>query len=173
MRALTGLLALCVLIPLPVSGQVEIEARGGMSIGSHSSTFAGLEFLPRPSFDLIVKKDWRNLSVILSSSYASFGCEHGFCKGARTIGVRQLSGYAGLEARYGFGWLRGGGGAGMTNILNTSEIGPALFLASGIRYDFGAISLLPGVSYRWMRAGKETITVSADLGISYTIGGIR
>lgn len=166
------LTALCLSnLPATAAGQLEIEIRGGMAVGSHSTTLAGLDVLPRPSAELVVKKSLGSYSVLAGGSFASFGCENGFCEGPSIVGVRHVSAVAGAEISYGLAWLRGGGGLGFTQIRETSEIGPSLFAASGIRVDVWRFVVLPGVSYRWMRSGgKETLVAGADIGIGYRIG---
>ena len=170
---LAALAALCILAP-PARGQLfEIEARGGVSVGSHSSTVAGLEALPRPSLDLLVKRDLWKYTLLVSGSYSSFGCENGFCKGANTVEIRHITGVVGMETGYRLAWLRGGAGFGLTEIRGTSEVGPSLFIATGVRLDLWRFAVLPGVSYRWMHSGKETLTMSGDIGISYRVGSSR
>ena len=174
MRRLVLIVLFCLCWPLSAAGQLSVEARGGMSIGSHSSTLAGLEVLPWISADLFVKKDLGRYALMIGGSYSSFGCEDGFCRGGGIVGIRHMAGVVGVEAGYGIAWMRTGGGMGFTEIRSESEFGPVVFVAGGVKVRIWRFLLLPGVSYRWMNAeGKETIVANMDLGISYRLGSER
>ena len=170
------LIILIVLSLIPVTGDgqtVELEARGGMSIGSHSTTFAALEVLPQPMGELLVKKSWRNLAFVIGGLYSGFGCAEGFCSGSRTMRIRHYSATAGLELREGIAWFRGMAGMGMSEIRGIRDRGPAANLAAGVRIPVGPLTVAPGVTYRWMQSESETIVLDAGLGFTYSIGGGR
>lgn len=173
MRLLIVALAAVCLVPSAGTGQgIELEARGGLSIGSHSSTFAGLDLLPYPMGEVLVKRPWReNLAFTIGGFYSSFGCEEGFCAGSREVRVQHFSAGAGLEAKYSIAWLRGMAGFGMTQIQRETEQGPAAHLAGGVRLDFGPVTVSPGLTLRWMKSGNETFVVGTDIGLIYRIGG--
>ena len=161
-------------LPVIASSQLKTEVRGGLAIGSHSTTLAGLDLLPRLSTSLIIKKDWQDrYSIFASGSFLLFGCENGFCRGPSVIDVKHYSATAGLEARYWRAWLRIGSGVGSTAIRGESELGMAVMIATGLRLDIGRFELLPGATYRWMSSENETIALVADLGVGYRLRGER
>ena len=163
------------LLAFPAIGQaqIELEARGGLAVGSHSSTYAGLDLLPRPSAELFGKLNWNRYSLIAGGSFAMFGCEQGFCQGPSTVRVTLGSVLAGLEVRYWRAWLRGAAGRGLTDIRGERKPGNATLLSTGLRIDIGHFALTPGLTYRWMSGKTETLALSADLGLAYRIGGRR
>ena len=168
---------LLLLLPSSATAQLELELelRGGMAVGSHSTTYAGLELHPRPSFNLMAKIEWWEHSIFIDGSYASFGCaDEGFCVPEDPIDVRQMSVAMGLELSRSLAWARLGGGFGKTAIGSVSGFGPALVAGTGVRLESGPWGLTPGVSYRWMRSGdSSTVIMSADIGLTYRLGDTR
>lgn len=166
------LLAVLLAAPIHASAQIEVEARGGIAIGSHSTTLAGLDIAPRPATDLLVKLNRGRYSILAAGSVGWFGCTEGFCDGPSTVNVRHVSGALGAEARLGPVWLRSGGGMAQTQLRTESAFGPTVFASAGWRAAVSGFLLTPGATYRWTRDGdSETVALSAELGISYRIGG--
>ena len=84
MRSLpAGLIAMAlgaVLVHSPAAGQTHAEIRGGLMVGSHTGTAAGLDFAPALSYEaLVMRQITPRLSVYGGYVRSAFGCEEGFC----------------------------------------------------------------------------------------------
>ena len=191
-RALLVAIAGCALAPGSAAaqmpdwlGRVGVEVRGGMSVGNHSESAAALEIVPKPSFDVVLKREIiPTLSVFGGYYQTTFGCGEGFCTG-RDISIAGNHGALGAEwvpdlPQLALGpWLRGGLLVGTTRAGTEGEvpdIGIGFEVGAGLQRDFGRWSALPGVSYRYLTANTPSspahaIALSAHLGIAIQLGG--
>ena len=52
-------------------------------------------------------------------------------------------------------------------IKQLTTMGPGVYASGGGRVRVGPVTLLPGVTYRWM---GDVLALSGDLGVAYTLG---
>ena len=149
----------------------EVEARSGIAIGAHSSTWAGLEFLPRLSADLLVRRNSGGLSVFGAGSFVMFGCADGFCTGPSAVVINMATGVVGFEIDYSQLWFRAGAGGGLSVIRGEPETGFAVLASAGARVPLGPLSISPGTTVRWLQGTSRAFAAGVDLGISYRLGG--
>ena len=167
---------LVVFAPQAAQSQIHAEVRGGMTIGSFSSSRAGLDIEPRVSFDVLVhQKVWRWVSAYGSYSRLSYGCAEGLCKG-KVLPVTGNHGVLGGEISWRWLWARTGAMLGVASIEGAKDpkMGFGMQGALGARLDAGPVQIVPGVSMermqsRYADASDWATALSFDLGISYAL----
>lgn len=160
---ITIMLATALLLLPAESIAQEIELRGGAAIGSHKTTYAGLEFAPRPAVDLIVGYPFGLVRAFAGATYASYGCQNGLCRG-QEVSVTGIHAMAGVEYRRWHAWARAGGSLGVVRVNGVSSTGPGVYAAMGATIEFGGIALRPGVTYRWM---GDALAIGVSVGVAY------
>jgi len=170
-----------VLVQGPAAGQTHAELRGGLTVGSHTATAAGLDFVPALSYEgLVMRQITPRLSVYGGYVRTAFGCEEGFCLD-RDLTVTGNHGVLGAEARKGWAWLRLGMLFGVTEVGTEGEspdLGPGIHAGSGFTFGWGRMSFRPGLSYRWLTAktsssSDHAVAVGVDLGVGIRLGSLR
>ncbi len=163
------------------AGQTHAELRGGLSIGSHTGTAAGLEAAPAFSFEaLAVRQITPLLSVYGGFSRTAFGCEEGFCLD-RDLTVTGTHGVLGAEAHKAWAWLRLGVLVGKTEVGTEGEapdMGPGFHLGAGLSFGGERVRIRPGLYYRRMSANTPSssdhaVALGADLGVAVRLGSVR
>ena len=105
----------------PAAGQTHAEFRGGLTVGNHTATAAGLDFAPALSYEaLVVQRITPRLSVYGGYVRTAFGCEEGFCLD-RDLTVTGNHGVLGGEAGIGGAWVRLGVLFGVTEVGTEGE----------------------------------------------------
>ena len=165
--------------------QLRMEVRGGMSIGSHSESAAKLDLAPKPSFDVLVRREViPTLSVFGGYYRTTFGCLEGFCTD-RDITVVANHGAVGAQwvpylPQLPLGpWLRGGVLVGSTRAGTEGadpNIGFGLDFGVGLQARMGPMLFRPGMSYRYLTANTAAsnayaIALSAHIGLEFALGG--
>ena len=166
------------LVHSPAAGQTHAELRAGYTVGSHSGTAAGLDMAPALSYEaLVIHRLTPLLSVYGGYARTAFGCEEGFCQD-RELTVTGNHGVLGAEARKEWAWARLGVLLGVTEVGTEGEspdMGPGLHLGAGFTLGSGRLSLMPGVSYRWL-SGKtpsgsdHAVALAGELGVAIRFG---
>ena len=173
-RAVAMLPVVAILGLSPLSAQTEVELRGGLGIGSHSASAAGLDFAPAPAWEvLVLRRVSDRLALHGGFVRTSFGCEQGFCQD-RDVTARGSHGVVGAELRWGGPWVRLGallGTVEMGDLGEPSDMGPGLHAGAGLTIGGGRVRFLPGLSYRWLSASEPTgsehaVALALDLGVS-------
>ena len=153
--------------------QTSLEVRSGLTVGNHTSTAAGLEWVPDLSHEVRIARRLRP-QVSVSAGYVrtAFGCREGFCRGREPTVTGQ---HVTLGAELSRGWLWGRVGVlyGTTRVGTEGEApkaGPGLEAGAGFRLRFGRLSVGPGLSWRRMSADTPSSTDHAvalafDLGV--------
>ena len=166
------------LIHGPAAGQTHAELRTGLTVGNHTATAAGLDLVPKLSFEALVL---RQLSPRFSAyggfARTAFGCEEGFCTD-RDLTVTGNHGVLGGEARERGAWLRLGLLFGSMKVGSEGEAddpGPGIHAGAGYTFDSGRLSFTPGLSYRWMSASTaigsaHAVALSAEVGVRIRVG---
>jgi len=161
------------LLSTPLSGQIDVEVRGGAAIGSHTGTAAGLDRLPRFSYEALVLLGVKpGVGVYGGFVRTAFGCEEGFCLD-RDLTVVGQHGAVGVELTRGSPWLRLGLLVGVTEVGTegeASDLGLGVHGALGFTIGSGRVRFLPGLSYRRFSAGSQAspdhaTAVTVDLGV--------
>ena len=171
------LVAMFALLPMKAEAQTHAEVRWGATIGSYSSSRAGLDLVPEMSLDALVRRTLaRSLAVYVAFSRLYFGCEEEFCRGSEST-VTGTHAVAGAEVRWRELWARGGVmlGTASMNTVDDARVGFGMQGAAGIRFSLYGFDLLPGLSLERMRARTTTeddwaTAISVDLGLSYPFG---
>ena len=155
------------------SAQTAAEVRGGFMVGNHTSTAAGLEWVPEPSYEIRITRQVRS-GIALSAGYirTSFGCETGFCRGSEPTVTGDHAG-VGAELSRGPVWARVGALYGAIRVGSGGEdpvAGLGLEAGAGIRIPVGRLRFGPGVSWRWMAAdtpsrSDHAVALGIDLGV--------
>ena len=163
------------------SGQMQAEVRGGLTIGSHSASFAALDIKPSISFDAVVRRQIHPRFAVFGGYFrTAFGCTEGFCKDQDpTITIVGNHGVLGVEWGSGGPWLRTGlmlGTTGAGSRGDAPTIGIGFHAAGGLTVGSGGFRFLPGLSWRRMQAKSasddDTATaISLDFGFAYQLGG--
>ena len=156
----------------PVSGQTSAEVRGGVTVGSHSGTAAGMEKAPATAFEVLVLRQVTPLLRLYGGfARTSFGCEEGFCLN-RDLTITGTHGVVGAEAQVAQAWARVGLLFGKTEVgdQDDADMGPGVHVGLGFVVGTGRVQLLPGVTYRWMSAktpsvSEHAIALGADVGL--------
>jgi hypothetical protein len=160
------------------AGQTLVEVRGGLAVGSHTATAAGLDFKPALSVEaLVVRRTSSRFSVYGGYDRTAFGCAEGFCL-ERDLTVVGNHGVLGMEVRAAGPWLRLGVLFGATEVGTEGDPydrGPGLHGAAGYAVGSGRVSFRPGLSYRWMSAktastSDHAVALSLDLGLGIRLG---
>lgn len=160
-------------------GSIQFEARGGLTVGSHTGSAAALDIAPAVSFDLVVRRQmWRQVALFAGYYRTAFGCEEGYCTD-QDITVTGNHGALGAEWGSGGMWLRLGALVGTTAAGTDGdepEMGVGVLGAAGLTVGSGRLRFLPGVSYRWMSANSASdsdsaIALALDIGFSVHWGG--
>ena len=161
------------------AAQFQAEVRGGLTVGSISSSAAALDIAPLLSYDVIVKRQvMPSVSVFGGFFRTAFGCEEGFCTG-KEISVVGNHGAVGAEWSGGVPWVRLGVLFGTTRAGTEGEApdpGAGVHAAAGLAVGAGRFRFLPGVSYRWLSASTPSssdhaIALALDLGFGIALGG--
>lgn len=170
------------------TGQMQAEVRGGLTVGTHSLSGAGLELTPAVSFDVVVRRQVLSSVAVYGGFFrTSFGCEEGFCYEqdpsitiVGTHGVLGLEwGPAGMEDSPAKPWVRAGVMYGSTKagtVGDDPEPGIGIHGAAGLSVGSGNFLFMPGLSYRRMAATQgddkgHAVALAVDLGFAYRIGG--
>lgn len=160
------------------SAQTRFEIRGGLAVGSHTATAAGLDVVPALSYDLLLLRQVSSgVSVLGGFSHTAFGCEEGFCLD-RDLTVVGNHGMLGAEFRRGSPWLRVGLLVGATEVGSEGEspdMGVGVHTSAGFTIGTGRVRFLPGASYRWLSANTPSssdhaVALALDLGVSVRLG---
>lgn len=167
------LLLLVPMIPMAAEAQTRVEVRWGGTVGSYSSSRAGLDIVPKMSVDALVRRSLtRSLAVYGAFSRLEFGCEDQFCDGAEPT-ISGTHGIVGAETGWRALWARGGAMFGTARIgAADAEAGFGIQGAAGARFPIYGVEVLPGLSLERMQAGTSTeddwaTAISVDLGIAY------
>ena len=165
--------------------QLRLEVRGGLSIGSHSEAASALDLAPKPSFDLLVRKDVIPTVSVFGGYYrTTFGCLEGFCTD-RDITIVANHGAVGAQwvpdlPQLLLGpWLRGGLLVGSTRAGTEGadpNIGFGLGFGVGLQSQMGPMLFRPGMSYRYLTANTAAnsayaIALSFHIGLEFALGG--
>lgn len=157
------------------AGQTSVEVRSGLTVGSHTSTAAGLEWAPALSHRIrIARRLHPQVAISAGVVRTAFGCKEGFCRGREpTVTGR----HAALGAELSHGWLWGRVGVlyGTTRVGTEGETpraGPGLEAGAGLRLRFGRLSVVPGLSWRRMSADTPSshdhaVALGFDLGVGF------
>jgi hypothetical protein len=160
------------------AGQTNVEIRGGLAVGSHTGTAAGLDFAPSLSYQALVLRQMApGLSVYGGYVHTAFGCEEGFCLD-RDLTVVGNHAALGVEVRRGSPWLRLGFLFGATEVGTEGEApdaGAGVHVGGGFTIGSGRVRFLPGVSYRWLTANTPSssdhaVALALDLGVGIRLG---
>ena len=65
--------------------------------------------------------------------------------------------------------LRVGEIFGQVRIRGHADYGAGLLGAGGVRVPLGPVTLTPGLSFRWMVTGDDTVALGADVGIQFRL----
>ncbi len=158
---------------------LQVEVRGGLTVGSHSASAAALDIAPELSFEALVKRSFTpRLSAFAGFVRTAFGCEEGFCRD-KNISIVGNHGALGGELNYGTPWLRGALLVGATRAGEEGEdpeIGVGFQFGAGLAIGAGTFRFLPGVSYRWLSANTASASdhasaLTVELGFGYALGG--
>jgi len=162
------------------AGQTHAELRGGLTVGNHTATAAGLDFAPALSFEaLVVRRITPRLSVYGGYVRTAFGCEEGFCLD-RDLDVTGNHGVLGGEAAMGGAWVRLGVLFGVTEVGTEGEPadpGPGIHAGAGYTFGSGRLGFIPGLSYRWLPAStssssEHAVAVALELGVRIRLGSL-
>lgn len=172
------------LLPTSASGQMQLEMRGGLTVGSQTDSYAALDIAPSVSLDVVLRRQVHSSFAVFGGYFrTAFGCEEGVCKPSQESDPRitVVGNHGVLGAEWGSGgpWLRAGlmlGTVRVTERGNPPEIGLGLHAAGGLTVGSGRFRFLPGLSYRWMQSKTATddaksIALSLDLGFAFQVSG--
>ena len=155
--------------------QTFVEVRSGLTVGNHTSTAAGLEWVPALSHEVRIARRLRP-QVVVYAGYVrtAFGCREGFCRGREPTVTGQ---HAAIGAELSQGWLWGRVGVlyGTTRVGTEGEApqaGPGLEAGAGLRLRFGRLRVGPGLSWRRMSAdtpssADHAVSLGFDLGVGF------
>jgi len=164
------------LLPAAAEAQTHVEVRGSLTVGSYSSSRAGLEIEPRVSFDVVLRRNLTDrLSVYGSYSRMEFGCVEQFCRGRPKV-VSGNHGAVGGEVSWHYLWARVGGMVGVAKIdgARNPAVGFGGQVAIGGRYEVMGFQLRPGLSLERVQAKYSAETdwataISLDFGGGYSL----
>jgi hypothetical protein len=165
-------------VPGVAAGQTHAELRGGLTVGSHTATAAGLDVVPKLSYEVLIRRRITpRLSVYGGYVRTAFGCEEGFCLD-RDLTVTGSHGVLGAEGWAGGAWLRLGVLFGVTEVGTEGEPadpGPGIHAGVGFTFGSGRVSFSPGLSYRWLSAktssgSDHAVAMTLDLGVGIRLG---
>ena len=164
----------------PAAAQTRAEIRGGFAMGSISTSAAGLELAPSPTYEVSVLRQIRpGVAAFGSYVHTAFGCKEGYCRG-REVDVSGNHGTLGAELRRGgWPWVRLGVLYGATRVGTEGEAPELGFGFQGrIGFDIGTgrVRFLPAVSYRRLSANTPSasdyaVALAADLGVDVRLSG--
>ena len=173
-----GFLAATLAMTGSLAAQTHIEVRGGLSVGSHTATAAGLDMAPSFSYEVLVVRQTRpSLALFAGFAHTAFGCEEGFCTD-RALTVTGNHGVAGVELRRGGPWVRFGALVGTAEVGSDGEspnLGVGIHAGAGLTIGAGRLRFLPGIANRWMKAdtpssADHASALALDLGIGVRLG---
>ena len=165
----------------PAAAQTHVEFRGGLAVGSHTGTAAGLDAAPRLSYEALVLRQVRpGFSLYGGYVHTAFGCEEGFCL-ERDLTVTGNHVALGVELRRGSPWLRLGLLFGATEVGTEGEspdAGVGIHAGAGFTIGSGRVRFLPGVWYRWLKAdtpssADHAVALALDLGVVIRVGSTQ
>ena len=174
-------IGLAMLLHGAAAGQTDVELRGGLAVGGHTGTAAGLDFAPSLSYQALVLRQMRP-GVRIYGGYVrtAFGCEEGFCLD-RDLTVGGNHAALGVEMRRGSPWLRLGLLFGSTEVGTEGEspdAGVGIHAGAGFTIGSGRVRFLPGVSYRWLTANTPSssdhaVAFALDVGVGIRLGSME
>lgn len=189
-RAIRVLILAVALAHAPAAAQMQVEARGGLTVGNHTAHHSGLDIVPGVSVDVVIRRQiLRSLAVYGGYFRTSFGCEESFCldKDITVVGNHGALGAEwsppGMEERPARPWVRAGIMFGSTEALDAkvpldvpADPGIGFHMAAGLSVGSGRFRFLPGVSYRRLAATQgddeaTAVAVAVDVGFAYRLGG--
>lgn len=157
--------------------QTFVEAWGGLAVGNHTATAAGLDLAPRPSFQAVVFREMtRRIGLYGGYAYTAFGCEEGFCLD-RDLTVTGHHGVVGVEVGQDGPWLRLGLMMGTVKVGSEGDapdLGPGAQVSVGLTLGSARLRFLPALSYRWLSASSgagagHAVALALELGASYRL----
>lgn len=161
----SGLLLAAALVAVgavsPASGQrFGMELKAGGAVGNYTETDAGLEFVPGPSFGVLVEARLTGpVSGYAGFTRSTFGCKEAFCEG-RDVTFTSQGLILGARWTHGLVWGRAGLALQALQITSdarneTSDPGVGWDLGAGAQIPLGrGIRLRPGLTY--LRHGAAT-----------------
>lgn len=189
-RAIRVLILGAALAHAPAAAQMQVEARGGLTVGNHTAHYSGLELAPGVSVDVVIRRQiLRSLAVYGGYFRTSFGCEVAYCEGLdmTVVGNHGALGAEwsppGMEERPAQPWVRAGVMFGSTEATSAerpldvpADPGIGFHMAAGLSVGSGRFRFLPGVSYRRLSATQgddeaTAVAVAVDVGFAYRLGG--
>ena len=189
-RAIQVLILAAALAHAPAAAQMQVEARGGLTVGNHTAHYSALDIAPRVSLDVVIRRQiLRSLAVYGGYFRTSFGCEEGFCKekDITVVGNHGALGAEwsppGMEGKPAQPWVRAGVMFGSTEASDAkrpldvpADPGIGFHMAAGLSVGSGRFRFLPGVSYRRLAATQgddeaTAVAVAVDVGFAYRLGG--
>jgi len=156
-----------------LSAQLSVELRGGAAIGNHAPAAAGLETIPGPSASASLDIHVRSgVHAYAGYTYASFGCEDGFCTG-QTVTLTSSGFGGGVRFQPGrLVWVRLGllyHGTEVESEAGVSEVDPSLGydLGAGLAIPlYSGVELVGGVAYRsHTESESRTSVVVGEVGL--------
>ncbi len=162
------------LLPMAAEAQTHLEVRWGGTIGSYSSSRAGLDIVPKISVDALARRELTQwAAAYVAFSRLQFGCEEQLCTGSEPT-ITGTHGVVGAEIRWRALWARSGGmfGTASMSTADESRTGFGMQGAVGVRFDVFGVYLVPGLSLERMQANTITeddwaTAISVDIGIAY------
>ena len=174
MKRLVLILAV-LLSPVAADAQLHVEIRGGGTIGSLSSSRAGLEIVPNVSFNALTRYDLTSLFAVYGGiGRLAFGCENDFCSGSNPT-ISSSHAMIGAVIGWRMLWARAGGligmmGVGGLGVRETSDVGFGVQALTGVRFGIYRLECLPGVALERMQVGKDWATaISVNIGFAYPL----
>lgn len=157
------------------AAQTSAEVRGGLMVGSHSSTAAGLDWAPELAYEVrVVRRVGSRIALTGGYVRTAFGCEEGFCRGSAPA-VTGHHAALGAELSWRGLWGRVGALYGVARVGREGErpqAGPGLEAGAGLRIRVGPLRIGPGLSWRRMSANTPSssdraIALGFDLGVGF------
>lgn len=155
--------------------QTSVEVRTGLTVGNHTATAAGLDWVPALSHEIRIARRLRP-QVAVTAAYVrtAFGCREGFCRGSEPT-VTGNHAAVGAEVSWRWLWGRVGvlyGAARVGTEGETPNTGPGLEAGAGLRLRFGRLRVGPGLSWRRMAANTPSsadhaVALGFDLGVGF------
>jgi len=172
-------LVLLVLTSGSVSSQAYADLAGGMAIGSHTATAAGLDFAPELSYEagLSVRLTPR-IGLFAGYAHTAFGCVNGYCQQVEPV-ISANHGQLGVEYSFGRAFLRVGGVYGSSKGTptfqgippgETTDPGVGILVGWGLALGGERFSVRPMLSYVRFPADDAAAGSGSATGISGKLG---